>query len=56
MGNNHLGMIFPGYADYQPLGIVGGDDLPPDYTTTADIILSDGFESGNTGRWTSTVG
>ena len=35
---------------------VGGADLPPDYTTAADIIHSDGFESGNTGRWSSTVG
>ncbi|MEZ4862956.1 MAG: DUF1501 domain-containing protein [Caldilineaceae bacterium] len=33
LGNNHLGYIFPGYTDYQPLGIVRGTDLTPDYGT-----------------------
>lgn len=31
-GNASLGHIFPGYRDYQPLGIVQGTDLEPIYT------------------------
>jgi uncharacterized protein (DUF1501 family) len=54
MGNNHLGVVFPGYADYQPLGIVTGTDLPPDYSSGGDGLFSDGFESGDTSVWTST--
>ncbi len=30
-GNPHLGIVFPGYRDYAPLGIVQGQDIPPDY-------------------------
>ncbi len=33
-GNANLGTIFPGYTDYQPLGVVTGVDLTPNYTTT----------------------
>ncbi len=55
MGNNHLGVVFPGYADYQPLGIVGGIDLPPDYSATGDGLFSDGFETGGTGSWSLTT-
>ncbi|MFN8439790.1 MAG: DUF1501 domain-containing protein [Caldilineaceae bacterium] len=33
-GNPNLGIIFPGYANYQPLGVVAGADLSPNYTTT----------------------
>ena len=28
LGNARLGVVFPGYKDYQPLGIVRGTDLP----------------------------
>ncbi len=30
--NPNLGVIFPNYTNYQPLGIVQGADLTPDYT------------------------
>jgi uncharacterized protein (DUF1501 family) len=33
LANNKLGTVFPGYADYEPLGVVKGSDLPPDYTS-----------------------
>jgi len=32
MGNPNLGAIFPGYQAYQPLQVVQGADLTPDYT------------------------
>jgi uncharacterized protein (DUF1501 family) len=35
MGNPNLGSIFPGYADYAPLGIVQGADLAPEYGVVA---------------------
>ncbi len=53
MGNNHLGYIFPGYSSYQPLGIVGGTDLPPDFSTTGDGLFADNFETGNTENWST---
>jgi hypothetical protein len=28
LGNPQLATVFPGYVDYQPLGIVRGADLP----------------------------
>jgi len=31
MGNANLGHVFPGYGDYEPLGIVQGADLTPIY-------------------------
>jgi hypothetical protein len=31
MGNPHLGHIFPGYTAYQPLNLVAGVDLTPNY-------------------------
>lgn len=56
-GNNRLGSIFPGYANYQPLNVVQGTDLPPDYSTEGNSsIFSDGFESGGLSNWTSSVG
>lgn len=30
-GNPKLGIVFPGYQEYSPLGIVQGTDIPPDY-------------------------
>lgn len=56
MGNNQLGDIFPGYTDYQPLGIVSGTDLPPDYGAGAGALHIDGFESGNASLWDAAVG
>ncbi len=54
MGNNHLGYVFPGYTDYQPLGFVGGVDIPPDYSSTGDGLFEDDFESGGSGNWSAT--
>jgi hypothetical protein len=31
-GNPNLGIVFPDYSDYQPLGIVRGGDIPPNYS------------------------
>lgn len=31
LGNPHLGTIFPGYSNYEPLDVVQGSDMPPDY-------------------------
>jgi uncharacterized protein (DUF1501 family) len=31
LGNPRLGVIFPGYANYSPLGILRGTDLAPNY-------------------------
>jgi uncharacterized protein (DUF1501 family) len=31
MGNPNLGTIFPGYTGYEPMGVVTGADLPPNY-------------------------
>ncbi|MEM7054566.1 MAG: DUF1501 domain-containing protein, partial [Pseudomonadota bacterium] len=42
-GNNKLGMVFPYYYNYQPMGIVNGPDMLPDYSP-ADEITIDGFE------------
>lgn len=33
-GNPNLGIIFPGYNGYQPLGVVAGADLTPNYGNT----------------------
>jgi len=49
MGNTNLETIFPGYSGYAPLGVVNGVDLPP------GGIFVDGFESGDTSAWSSTV-
>ena len=56
MGNNSLGVVFPAYADYQPLGIVNGTDLPPNYSGEVGSIFTDNFESGDTATWSSTTG
>ncbi|MEM6796777.1 MAG: DUF1501 domain-containing protein [Acidobacteriota bacterium] len=53
MGNPNLGDVFPGYGDYQPLGVVSGTDLPPIY---GPGIHDDDFESGNLSKWSSVVG
>lgn len=41
--NNRLGLVFPGYQGYQPLGVFQGSDLPPDYTGEDDLIFQDRF-------------
>lgn len=51
LGNNKLGVVFPGYTGYSPLGVVSGIDLPPDYGGLE--IFRDGFESGDAGSWSS---
>ncbi|MFQ5350030.1 MAG: DUF1501 domain-containing protein [Thermoanaerobaculia bacterium] len=52
LGNNKLGLVFPGYTDYSPLGVVSGPDLPPDYKGgPGSEIFSDGFESGDLSAW-----
>lgn len=56
MGNNHLGFVFPGYTGYAPLGVVGGTDIPPDYSAGADGMFADGFETGGTGMWSLVSG
>jgi uncharacterized protein (DUF1501 family) len=54
LGNNRLGVVFPGYQDYQPLGVVSGTDLVPDYKGgPGSSIFSDGFESGDMSAWGS---
>ena len=50
MGNPRLDLVFPGYTGYQPLGVVTGVDLP-----VGEPIFADGFETGTTGRWSSTT-
>ena len=56
MGNNRLGIVFPGYTDYAPLGVVSGPDLPPNYAAAEDYIFEDNFETGGTGMWTAVSG
>ena len=52
LGNNKLGLVFPGYADYTPLGVVSGPDLDPDYKGgPGSEIFADGFESGDLSAW-----
>lgn len=51
LGNNQLGVVFPGYADYQPLGVVTGTDLPPDYSPDGVVVFRDDFESADLSAW-----
>jgi uncharacterized protein (DUF1501 family) len=52
LGNDKLGVIFPGFGGYAPLGVVQGTDLAPDYTPpAAGGIFSDSFESGTLAAW-----
>ncbi len=50
MASTDIPAIFPGYAGYEPLGVVNGVDLP------IGTIFADGFESGDTSGWSGTVG
>lgn len=42
-GNPNLGMIFPYYYNYQPMGVVSGTDQLPNYGPNDEITV-DGFE------------
>ena len=48
LGNPNLGVVFPGYQGYQPLGVVQGADVPPIY---GPEVFQDGFESGDVSAW-----
>ena len=48
--NTNLGVVFPGYTDYEPLGVVSGPDLPPVYEPP---IFESGFESGDMSDWST---
>jgi uncharacterized protein (DUF1501 family) len=37
--NPYLGIIFPGYEEYQPLGVVSGNDLDPIYDISHSVYL-----------------
>ncbi|MBN8212031.1 MAG: DUF1501 domain-containing protein [Xanthomonadales bacterium] len=39
MGNNKLGTVFPGYANYTPMGIFQGSDIAPQYVATDDTRI-----------------
>ncbi len=43
LGNNELGSILPGFVDYNPLGVINGPDLPPNFGE-AEIVSRNGFE------------
>ncbi|HIC88159.1 MAG TPA: DUF1501 domain-containing protein [Anaerolineae bacterium] len=57
MQNPRLGMVFPGYTDYTPLGIVSGPDLPIDYDNSINIVdiqkaaACFGIAEGNCAQW-----
>ena len=48
--NTNLGVVFPGYTGYEPLGVVAGADLPPVY---GPEIFESGFESGDMSDWST---
>ena len=48
--NTNIDTIFPDYSGYTPLGVVNGVDLP------FPAVFDDGFESGDLGAWSSSVG
>lgn len=41
LGNPKLGEVFPKYSGYQPIGIVDGTDLTPDYTAAVPTAPGD---------------
>jgi hypothetical protein len=48
LGNPELGTVFPGYSGYEPLGIVQGADLVPNYVTLGQMPAGDdGSTLGN---------
>jgi uncharacterized protein (DUF1501 family) len=56
MANNHLGYVFPGYRDYQPLGVVSGTDVDPNYHPMLNGIFFDDFEGGSEAAWSGARG
>jgi uncharacterized protein (DUF1501 family) len=54
--NNSLGVIFPGYTGYAPLGVVEGTDLAPDYSPGGSGLFRDGFDSGDVAAWSAVQG
>ena len=51
LGNPHLGVVFPGYIGYQPLGVVQGEDLTPIYGSQSgapliSAVIRDAQQSG----------
>lgn len=53
--NPNLGVVFPGYSEYQPLGLVTGDDLDPDYTEAATEPVDGGSASSGDGESDKTL-
>ncbi len=49
LGNPRIDLVFPGYLNYSPLGIVRGQDLP----VGSNVVFADSFEGGSTARWDS---
>jgi len=47
LGNPKLGAIFPNYSGYEPLGVVQGADLAPDYGSVAPTPTPAGTIPGN---------
>lgn len=43
LGNNKLGQIFPNFYDYNPLGVVQGADIWPDFGPN-DLLYNNSFE------------
>ncbi len=54
-GNPEIHQIFPGFTadDYQPLGLVNGPDVIPNFGAE---IFADSFETGDLSAWSTTVG
>ncbi len=44
LGNPKLGVVFPGLAAYNPLGIVRGPDLPPDLSANMTTLADTGYQ------------
>jgi uncharacterized protein (DUF1501 family) len=55
LGNNNLGVVFHGYTDYTPLGVVSGPDLQPNCDPSGSLVFADDFESGDLSAWSATV-
>ncbi len=53
LANPNLGAIFPGYDQYDPLGVVSGPDLTPNF---GNEIFRDGFDNGDFSGWSGVVG
>ena len=48
LGDNRLGALFPGYEDHEPMELVAGEELEPDYTaSSAESLDEAGSESAD---------